>query len=368
MVEAFTRHSKFYMHDGDCVLRIEATLFRIHRFILSRDSSAFEDMFCMPAGDDDRDLPREGYSDDHPIVLEGETASDFEALLVILYALPAEQHELRSNPANICQLLTVAQMANKYHFVTTTAWAMTALCEVTECPAEPWRAYRAMYYPPEPAWSKAPILRRIIEVALLCGHKRLCDHAVEKWVQLILVGFANPVYAMDVADQHGLARLRGVSYYETLIACNERLECAYEPLLAADGGERHTMTPPQRARLLSGFFSLVRRWEQIRETPPTFARPEGCTYHAHGCLSTWNSIWKTTTKNDLMVHRPAVDVLGRLRMMQELLEADSDLRLALTPSCRRAAMESVKELFMREEDNIAAHFQDLTVAPAQSEP
>lgn len=44
-------------------------------------------MFSMPTSDDGRDLPKEGYSDDHPIVLEGETAPDFEALLTILYAL-----------------------------------------------------------------------------------------------------------------------------------------------------------------------------------------------------------------------------------------------------------------------------------------
>lgn len=363
---AVVRHPKLYMPDGDCVLRVETTLFKVHRFLLSRDSSAFENMFSIPTGDSDRQATQEGFSDDIPIVLEGESASDFEALLTVLYALPAELHELRSDPANVCQLLTVAEMANKYHFITTTAWALSALCAVTECPPEPWRAYRAMYLPPEPLWARAPILRRLIEVAQLCGHTLLRDHAVEKWVQLIMVGYANPLDALDVADRYGLARLRGVAYYETLVACNDRLECAYAPLLAAEGGgaAAHALGAPQRARLLSGFFALVRRWERLREAPPAFARPEGCTYHAHGCLSTWRAIWKAATQSDAMVHRPAVDVLGRLRAMQEILEADRDLRLALTPACRRAAMESVHELYMKEEDALPVYFEDLTAVPA----
>ena len=267
----------------------------------------------------------------------------------------------------MCQLLTIAQLTNKYHFTTTSAWAISALCQVTDCPPEPWRAYRAVHYPPEPAWCKAPILRRIIEVALLCGHKLLCDHAVEKWAQLIMVGYANPVYAMDVADAYGLARLAGVAYYETLMACNDRLECAYEPLLASELGAPHAMSPAQRARLLSGFFALVRRSEQIRETPPAFTRPEGCTYHAHGCLSTWNAVWKAAAKSDATAHRPTADVLGRIRAMQELVEADRDLRLALTPACRRAAMESVNELYMKEEDNLAVYFEDLTRTAPRAE-
>ncbi|GJE88459.1 BTB/POZ domain-containing protein [Phanerochaete sordida] len=362
MTEEVARHPKFYLPEGDCVFRIEATLFRVHRFILSRDSSAFEDMFSMPTGSVGQELPKEGYSDDRPIVLEGEVASDFEALLAVLYALPAELHELTSNPANVSQLLTVAEMANKYHFVTTTAWAISALCAVTECPTEPPRAERAPHSPLECAWASPPILRRLIEVALLCGHKQLCDHAVEKWVQLIQDGFENPVAAMGVADEHGLARLAGVAYYETLLGCDGDLAYTWAPPDENAPATTHTPALSQRVRLLRGFFALVRRWETLRGAPPPFARPEGCTYHAHGCLSTWAATWRAAARSDGLVHRPAADVLGRLRAMRELLDADRDLRLALTPACRRAAMESVHELCEREEDGLAVHFRDLTAS------
>lgn len=44
-------------------------------------------MFSMPTGNAEQELPKEGYSDDRPIILEAEVASDFEALLAVLYAL-----------------------------------------------------------------------------------------------------------------------------------------------------------------------------------------------------------------------------------------------------------------------------------------
>ena len=273
---------------------------------------------------------------------------------------PAELQEIRSNAVDVDRLLTIAEMTNKYHFTSTSSWAMSALCEVTECPPQPWRATRAMHRPFVPAWCTAPTLRRIIEVAHLCGHQMLCDHVAEKWVELILVGWANPVHAMAVADEYGLARLKGTSYYETLLLCDDALEYVYEPVDGGERGEPPALSPAQRAGLLSGFFSLVRRWEALRATAPTFTKPDGCTYHAHGCLSTWQAVWKSTTKSDAMVHRRTVDVLGRLGAMADLLDADRDLRCALTPACRRAAMDSVRELLKREEDELACHFRDLT--------
>ncbi|KIP10179.1 hypothetical protein PHLGIDRAFT_11426 [Phlebiopsis gigantea 11061_1 CR5-6] len=343
------KHSRFYHADGDCAIRVQDTLFRVHRFLLSRDSSAFEDMFSMPRCGNS---PKEGHSDEEPILLESENVDDFAELLSILYALPSELQDLRSNPANVYRLLAIAEITNKYHFVSTSSWAISALCQVTECRDEPWRALRTTQQPrlPPPAWCTAPILRRIIEVAQLCGHQMLCDHAAEKWIELIYIGRANPVYAMAVADEYGLPRLKGISYYEALLSCDDSFECMFEPV--SEGSERPAMAPAQKAGLLSGFFSLVRRWESLRATAPTFAKPDGCTYHAHGCLSTWQAVWKSTTKCDAMVHRRTADVLGHLGAMAYLLEADRDLR--------KAAVDSVRELWKREEEELAYHFRDLT--------
>lgn len=61
----------------------------MHKFLLARDASAFQDMFCMPADADPHatGTVREGSSDENPIVLYGETEDEFRTLLSALYAL-----------------------------------------------------------------------------------------------------------------------------------------------------------------------------------------------------------------------------------------------------------------------------------------
>ena len=300
---------------------------------------------------------------------------DFAELLTVLYALyviimrvltrygligclryrPAELVQYTSPNADIAELLSVVEMTNKYHFATTSTWAITTLCEVTNCRG-PWRADDSEFHPP--SWCKSHTLRRIIDVAILCGHEPLRDHAVEMWIKLLRCNYDLPDLAMEVADRYGLARLKGASYYQALLSSRDDLSCGY--IMVDDILTGCVPTSSQRAHLLSGFFSLVRRWEKIRTSPPTFARSEGCTFHAHGCLSTWSTTWKTAMKSDDVAIRGPADILGRLRAAQQLLAVDLNLRDALTPACRRAAVQSVKDLYETEEDNLASHFRDLT--------
>lgn len=250
------------------------------------------------------------------------------------------------------KLLTVAEMTNKYHFAATSAWAVGALCQVTECPESPWRASRSPHHLPPREWCTPPVLQRLIQVALLCGHEQLCSHAVEHWVQLIVVDGADPASALDTADRFDLPRLAGTAYYETLLRVDDALQYTR-------GDIAHALTGPQRARLLSGGFALVRRWERVRAAPPAFPRPEGCTFHAHGCVGTWATVWREAARCEAVAACRTVDVLGRVGVMADVLDADNDLRYALTPTCWRAAMESVQKLLVREEEALAGYFRDL---------
>jgi hypothetical protein len=63
--------------------KVEDTLFNVHKYQLLK-SETFSDMFKVPRGADGN--PEEGASSEHPIVMQGVTASDFEALLTVLYA------------------------------------------------------------------------------------------------------------------------------------------------------------------------------------------------------------------------------------------------------------------------------------------
>ena len=88
-----SRDPTYYIHDGNSVLLVENTLFKVHRSVLTKDRSAFETMFQLSGetdsarSDSSMTAAQEGESDDNPIRLQGDTADEFRALLWALYAL-----------------------------------------------------------------------------------------------------------------------------------------------------------------------------------------------------------------------------------------------------------------------------------------
>ncbi|CAE6450670.1 unnamed protein product [Rhizoctonia solani] len=80
---ATKRHSKFYFDNTLIVIQVEDTLFNVHKYQLLK-SETFSDMFNMPK--EDNEEPEEGSCPEHPIVMEGVSAADFEALMTVLYA------------------------------------------------------------------------------------------------------------------------------------------------------------------------------------------------------------------------------------------------------------------------------------------
>ncbi|KAI1792699.1 hypothetical protein LXA43DRAFT_1004628 [Ganoderma leucocontextum] len=77
--EPALRHSTFYMEDELVILRVENTLFRIHRYFLERDSTYFKDFF-------QRELVHgAGKTDRAAIILPDVSKREFECLLHFLY-------------------------------------------------------------------------------------------------------------------------------------------------------------------------------------------------------------------------------------------------------------------------------------------
>ncbi len=64
--------------------QVEDRFFKVPRYHFDRSSEVFATAFSLPAGDPVR---AEGQSDDNPIVLEGISSADFQALLKVLYPL-----------------------------------------------------------------------------------------------------------------------------------------------------------------------------------------------------------------------------------------------------------------------------------------
>ncbi|KAL1720934.1 hypothetical protein EV715DRAFT_288856 [Schizophyllum commune] len=76
-----TRSDKYYMVEGDVIVKVENTLFRFHAYHLQRSTTYFDDLLAMtpppPLEDDD--------AGDCSISLDDVKASDFQALLWFYY-------------------------------------------------------------------------------------------------------------------------------------------------------------------------------------------------------------------------------------------------------------------------------------------
>ncbi|CCM03173.1 uncharacterized protein FIBRA_05295 [Fibroporia radiculosa] len=75
------RHREYYFGDGNVILLVENTLYKLHRSILERHSTVFREMWCVPPPENST----EGKVDENPIVLAGVNGGDFIRLLWILY-------------------------------------------------------------------------------------------------------------------------------------------------------------------------------------------------------------------------------------------------------------------------------------------
>ena len=405
---------------------------QVHRYLLGRDSSAFQHMFSMPADGLSGPQNMEGCTDKNPIRLYGESVERFRALLSVIYDLYVSLTHFRLTPsptylrsaltsaglpgthiwhapptpnrpqqlqayttpaADVPRLLTIAEMTNKYHFATTEAWAADALYSVVS------GRYGAPHPQHAPASCPSAWLRRLLELALLCGHAPLREHVVDRWVERIRRGELRPVHALEIADRAGIRRLQGCAYYHQLLEmgdgfdpgviedgleyarCSSRLGDT-ATALAANGhitahanvnvnahstndgnttkrGTPAVLSPAQKRRLLSGHWSLTRLWTSIRTQPPAFPRTDGCTYHQHGCLRTWASVWAEVGKTEATLRAPGADVLERLRAMEAQLGGHADLSCALTPQCKRMAMRAVRALVEDVREGLADRFVDL---------
>ncbi|KAL5633919.1 hypothetical protein ACGC1H_005943 [Rhizoctonia solani] len=104
------RHPEFFFDNTLVAIQIGTTLFNVHKYQLIK-SEVFSDMFKIPKPEGDE--PEEGSSPDHPITLEGVSASDFTALLRVLYA----SHFSSNQPAPEASLVVPAfRLANLFNF------------------------------------------------------------------------------------------------------------------------------------------------------------------------------------------------------------------------------------------------------------
>lgn len=281
---------------------------------------------------------------------------------------PAELQAYRTNQADISRLLTICTTTNKYHFNTTEAWASSALYDVL---SEEYGSIKDEY---DLSYCSSSTMTKILEVAILCGHSDLKDLVQRLWVGRLWTNELNPLKAIRFANSHyDLDKLRGVASYVLLRRLDKKLRYDPDNDDNAESDDDATqdkdanatpergpkLSDQERNSLLMGHISLTHLWDRVRSSPPRFERPDGCTYHQHGCLTTWTHIWDEVARSPTTLNNvkyQTMDVVGKLMSMKEQLFGNADLQCALTPGCRRRALESVRVLIKEVTDGLAEHF------------
>lgn len=279
---------------------MENTLFKVHRYLLSRDGSAFEGMFSLDQIRlNEESDGNEGDSDENPIVLHGDTPDEFRALLWSLYALPAEVFQMPSSQSDVVRFIRLARVAHKYSFRTTENWALHVLtvCQTNDMPPV----------------KSTPILTQLTEVAVLCNHEELHEVVEPMWADLLFTGQTDDIVsAMTVAEKLNLRPLLGLAYY--LMMLKGREEWSASPKLSKD----------QRMRLFSGYYNISRACEALPTTPPTLVHHPSCFMNGR-CAEAWQSLWTTMILKMMSDGSPAlriqtVDLLRKLHLANHLLE------------------------------------------------
>ncbi|CUA72022.1 hypothetical protein RSOLAG22IIIB_04883 [Rhizoctonia solani] len=101
------QHPKFFFDNVLVAIQIEDTMFNVHKYQLAK-SEVFSDMFKMPKPKDGQ--LEEGSSPEHPIIVEGIAASDFAALLTVLYAGQFSSNQPTPDAALIIPAFRLANM------------------------------------------------------------------------------------------------------------------------------------------------------------------------------------------------------------------------------------------------------------------
>ncbi|KAF9800643.1 hypothetical protein IEO21_10313 [Rhodonia placenta] len=310
-----SRDPSYYIADGNTVLLVDNTLFKVHRSILMKDKSAFETMFQLTneadsASSDSGLGTPEGDGDHNPIRLQGDTAEDFRALLWALYALPHELMLATSPDANSTQLAGLARMSHKYQFRSIEMWVLTALHGYYSRPGAfeniPSTVLPSLSHS-SPAAHNPPSLVQITELAALCEHQDLLDLAVARWKRQIGLG-KDLALAIEIGERLSLRPILGLAYHAMMLKGKAHWEA-------------ESLSREQRVRLLNGYYALTKMWEVLPSQPPILAHSGRCPSNQR-CSKAFGQLWKYVV--DMAGMHPGLqkeDVLNKFNMMEGYVKA-----------------------------------------------
>ncbi|KAJ7508132.1 hypothetical protein B0H11DRAFT_1902445 [Mycena galericulata] len=268
---AAVRDHKFYHKSGDCILRAGNTLFKVHKFMMARDSPIFASLFSLPQGG----LAVEGLSDDLPVCLEGDTADDIQSLLKYIYA-PAHDAQIPDIPVTeLDNILAVARLADKYDMKRWQSWALDVILHLLTRDSTSLSTIQYM---------------EIYDLSYTLLDERVRNKTAMTWLDMIKRGALPISDALSAAESKG-ARTFLTLLYEHQLACFPiSTSSTLQPVTIDLCG----LSNIHIQRLLVGYWSLTESWAQLRGGVIPLTCPATCFLERHTglCLPVFKTIWE----------------------------------------------------------------------------
>ncbi|KAJ7149467.1 hypothetical protein C8R43DRAFT_887923 [Mycena crocata] len=340
-----TRDVGFYRADGDCVLRVEDTLFKIHRYHLTCETSAFQGLFLLPAATGDI---VEGSSDQYPIRLAGDTVDQVRAFFGYAYLSPFHLQYARLHTGEINSLISTAQFTHKYGLESFERWTKTAI--TTLCSKDRWKLLKTcavdLY---------VTLLRMHSLHSLLWVKKQIRRY----WVSRLRKNETSVTmaHALDIAEELQFRDLQGDLYYLQLQKLREQ-DAIDIPATQAAPPLPAELSVVHQLRLLTGYRSLDLSWNRLAKTPlalPALTCTEGTAAHDLHCVAVWDEQWRGAARDQFSATKPIEeDFLIRVRSFQTSLSQ----RLAEDPcsSMTHTIKHGFSDLIKALESSMADHF------------
>ncbi|KAK6980770.1 BTB domain-containing protein [Favolaschia claudopus] len=338
-----TRSEKYYFDDGDLIICAGNTLFKVHKFLLSRDSSMFKDMFAVP----ETPIAVDGLTDETPLFV-ADSAEAFEALLWILYALPPELRPYQlcvPTAVDLDCILLVAEITNKYHFVSLETWSIKII--ETIVPAVSFTEARMMSF-----------LMRTMTLAERVSNEELSHDVMVAWVSALQSG-VNPGPLLAILDRDGPSSLATRTYYAQLLRMKV-VPGAESPNNLPYLSECEGLSEPQVTKLLFGRWSLEAEFIRLSKITPPLPRGNHCAvmFHADFCIPEWKDIWRRCIGSNTVQECDSADLLQRMRLVHAYFSRNVNVGDAeISATCAQNICQFMSSLVEETRRSLGNHFR-----------
>ncbi|KAJ7174915.1 hypothetical protein C8R46DRAFT_1082034 [Mycena filopes] len=289
-----TRDPDYYDEEGNCVVKVENVLFRVHRIYLFRDSEVLADMFRLPQGT----LTVEGTADENAIALD-DSAANLRAFLRYSFATRLETQRDLIPTADLMDVVRVGHFANKYFATSWLEWSVSVI--------------RTFCVPGSPHLQaiSSDVLGSALHLAHLTHDADLLAMICGIWKQQLEMGRLDYSAALDAAEAAGQREFMAELYYQALA----RRQPHYGTDPANTQFPYRGMKPIHVQRLLAVHWSLTTLGAHIASHPPNYAPPadQRVPCESHGvCNRAWNAAWRERMHAATNDEFSPADVLARL--------------------------------------------------------